>query len=166
MDKLLNKSVISILSNNLRARPAREQRMIFIMCLVVAGGILWSWFNWQSKENVRLDRVLPQARARLAVMQDASAEITRLRAQAKPAAKAANQIVESLQASAKTLQLNLNIRSIDGGLVQISGNGVNFDAWISWLAQIQQAQPVRLATADIAREAKGVRIEAQLSTGK
>lgn len=158
----LNKPIISVLRDLFMARHARERRLILAMCSVVAVGLLWSWFSWQHKENERLDRALPQARARLASMQDASAEITRLRAQAKPAQIPTAQHIESLQASARTLQLNLNIRSIEGGMIQVSGNGVNFDAWISWLAQAQGTQSLRLANADIAQEANGVRIEAQL----
>lgn len=162
MATLANQPILSILRNHYLTRPAREKRLILAMCAVVCAGILWSWFSWQSKENARLDRALPQARARLAAMQDASAEITRLRAQAKPSQAAPAQLIESLNASARPLQLNLNIRPVEGGTLQVSGSGVNFDAWISWIAQAQSTHSLRLASADIAPEAKGVRIEAQL----
>jgi len=164
MNRSSAQSLISVARSYYLARAPRERRMIVIMLGVVSLAIFWSWFQWQNKENARLDHELPQARARLANMQDASAEITRLRATAPMPQPTTAQILDSLQSSARTLQLNLNIRSIDNGLIQVSGSGVSFDTWVVWLAKAQSSYAARLSSADITQEAKGVRIEAQLST--
>lgn len=163
MASVVKETLLPLVRKHYSTRPPREKRMILAMCAVVGAGILWACFSWQSKENTRLDRSLPQARARLASLQDAAAEITRLRAQAKPAAAPLTQLIDTLNASARAQQLNVTIRSVDSGTVQVSGSGVNFDVWITWAADLHLNQGLQLTTADIAPEASGVRVEAQFS---
>ncbi|WP_018608753.1 type II secretion system protein GspM [Uliginosibacterium gangwonense] len=166
MDSTLTHPVIAKLRTRYMAYSLRERRLILIMCTVVGAGLLWSWFAWQSHENTRLDKVLPQSRARLASLQDASAEITRLKAKPPLTQTSPAQLVDALQASAQAMQLSLSIRNIDGGLVQVSGKEVSFDIWISWLAKVQQTLGMRLASADVVREGNNVRVESQLSSGQ
>lgn len=154
----------------LRARfltlAPREQKLVLLMSLVVGAALLWVWFSWQIKENARLDRALPQARAQLASMQDASAEITRLRAKSRLTPATGKALLDNLQAAARAQQLNLDIHSVENGWLQVSGTAISFDAWINWLAQVQGNQGLVLSHAGIVREARGVRIEAQLTTGR
>lgn len=166
MDSTLTHPVITKLRTRYMAYSLRERRLILIMCVVVGAGLLWGWFAWQHHENIRLDKALPQGRARLASLQDAAAEITRLKAKPPLTQPAPAQLVDALQASAQAMQLSLSIRSIDGGLVQVSGKEVSFDVWISWLAKVQQTFGMRLASADVVREGAHVRIESQLSSGQ
>ncbi|MBK9220229.1 MAG: type II secretion system protein M [Uliginosibacterium sp.] len=166
MASIVKESLLPLVRKHYATRPLREKRLILAMCAVIGAGILWACFSWQSKENTRLDRSLPQARARLSSLQDAAAEITRLRAQAKPAPAPMTQLLDTLNASARAQQLNVTIRSVDSGTVQVSGSGVNFDTWIAWAADLHLTQGLQLTTADIAPEAKGVRIEAQFSAAR
>lgn len=166
MNNALNSPLITQLRSRYTACSPRERRMIQVMLIVVCGGLLWSWFMWQLHENARLDKALPEGRARLASLQDASAEITRLRALPKTPQIRPAQIVEALSASAQSMQLSLNIRIIDSGLIQVSAKGINFDMWVNWLAKAQQTQGVRLSSADLNTEGKTVSLEAQLSIGQ
>jgi len=166
MDSTLTHPVITKLRTRYMAYSLRERRLILIMCVVVGAGLLWSWFAWQQRENTRLDKALPQAQAQLASLQDAAAEITRLKAKPPLMQPSAAQLVDALQASALAMQLNLSIRSIDGGLIQVSGQELSFDMWVSWLAKVQQTFGMRLASADVVREGNHVRVESQLSSGQ
>lgn len=153
---------------SLRARfqnlAPREQKLVLIMLAVIGVALLWACFAWQLKENARLDKALPQARAQLARMQDAAAEITRLRAKGKPAQATGKILLESLQAAAHGHGLELELQGAENGLVRISGKAQNFDAWVAWLGQVQREQGLSPVYADIAQEPQGIRIEAQLSS--
>jgi len=152
---------------SLRARfqnlAPREQKLVLIMLAVIGAALLWACFTWQLKENARLDKALPQARAQLARMQDAAAEITRLRVKGKPAQSTGKVLLESLQAAAQVHGLALEVQGAENGLVRISGKALYFDAWVAWLGQIQREQGLLPVYADIALEPQGLRIEAQLS---
>lgn len=152
---------------SLRARfqdlAPREQKLVLIMLAAIGAALLWACFAWQLKENGRLDKALPQARAQLARMQDAAAEITRLRAKGKPTPATGKVLLESLQAAARIHGLALEVQGAENGLVRISGKAQDFDAWVAWLGQIQREQGLLPVYADISLEPQGIRIEAQLS---
>lgn len=165
MNPVNTNSPIAILQQKYLSLSNREKRLAWIMCVVVGLAAVVSWYQWQASANTKLDRSLPAARAQLAALQDASAEITRLRAQAKTPEVSTPQLIESLSAAASSLSLNLKIRQVEGGTIQVSGTGVDFDAWIVWAAQAQSTNTLRITAADIMPEANGVRLEAQLTQG-
>lgn len=146
-------------------RNPREQRMVCAMVLVVGVAILWSLIDWQRSETARLDKAIPSAQAQVKTMQEHAAELARLRSQpTKPAFNAA-QVLVQLQSSASAQKLALTIKD-EGSRIVISGEGIDFDHWVPWLANAQSTHGLKASSLQASGENGAEKVQAILEPAK
>jgi type II secretory pathway component PulM len=141
---------------------ARERNMLVIGSALICLTLLWLLFGWQASTNKELDTAIPRAGAQLARMQTESAELARLRGLPTPEAANLSHLVSILVDSAAARGLTLTVRN-DGNQLVVSGKGISFDKWTTWLAETQRINAVRLAYLDVTQTPGGQQIEARLA---
>jgi type II secretory pathway component PulM len=141
---------------------ARERNMLVIGSALISLTLLWLLFGWQASTNRELDTAIPRAGAQLARMQTESAELARLRGLPTPEAANLAHLVSTLVESAAARGLTLTVRN-DGNQLVVSGKGISFDKWTTWLAETQRINAVRLAYLDVTQTPGGQQIEARLA---
>jgi type II secretory pathway component PulM len=155
-------SIRAQLDEALSRLNARERNMLLGGALLIVLTLLWLLFGWQAKTRRELDVAIPRASAQLARMQSESAELARLRGLSPPPAANLAQLTTTLGSSAAARGLTLNVRN-DGNQLVISGKGVSFDSWTTWLADTQRSNAIRLTYLDVAQTPSGQQLEARLA---
>jgi type II secretory pathway component PulM len=145
-------SVVNTLRAAWQARPAREQRALKLMGLVLALALLAqsAWMAWQGGERLRQQwPVRAQELARLKLAHD------ELRQPQMPAAAAlAGDALESaLRPEAKALAADLSLRRSGPRRFVLEGES-DFNALVEWLAQVQQHYGLRVAASEMQRVAE------------
>lgn len=117
--------------------------LVFILCLGF-------WLPMQREIN-RLRTAVPQARTQLAQMRLDSTQIVQLRASGVSAASGGN-ILARLEQSATARGLKQNITRMEPegtSNARVALDGVNFDALVGWLADLQSQGGLRVEKATL-----------------
>ncbi len=135
-----------------RSRAPRERFVLAAgsALLLLALGIAYGWLPMQ-REVAQLQQVLPQLRVQARQLQQDAQEVARLKAQ--PAVtREAGSLVLAVEQRALATGLRERIESItpqDASHVRVVLPQVAFDAWISWLGELQTSHGVRVESAHI-----------------
>lgn len=150
---------------------ARERRTISLGAAVLLAGLGYA-FLWQplAQDRARLRAALPGLRAQAAQFQSAGEEAQRLKAvaTANPSAQTGLQQVLEQSASAAGLQKMLErIAPESADRATLTLNGVNFDKWVGWQAQLQTVHHIRLESCVIETNTQTglVKIQAVVARG-
>lgn len=135
-----------------RSRAPRERFTLAAgsVLLVLALGFAYGWLPMQ-REVAQLKQALPQLRVQAQQLQQDAQEVARLKTQ--PAVvREAGSLVLTVEQRAQAMGLRERIESItpqDAGRVRVVLPQVAFDAWISWLGDLQASHGVRVDSARI-----------------
>lgn len=153
-----------------RSRAPRERLILGggSALLVLALGFAYAWLPKQ-RDAAQLRQALPQLRAQAQQLQQDAQEVARLKAQ--PAVtQEAGSLVRAVEQGALTSGLRERIESItpqDASHVRVVLPQVTFDAWTSWLGELQTSHGIRVESARIEAtdEAGMVSVDAVLTGG-
>jgi general secretion pathway protein M len=135
-----------------RSRAPRERFVLAagLTLLMLALGIAYGWLPMQ-REVTQLRQALPQLRVQARQLQQDAQEVARFKMQ--PAVtREAGSLVLAVEQRALATGLRERIESItpqDASHVRVVLPQVAFDAWISWLGELQTNHGVRVESAHI-----------------
>ncbi len=130
-----------------------RERGIIVTGTVIAVVLLFYTLAWlpMQRDLERLRVSVPKARAQLALMQVQARQVARLRTRASSTVDTGN-LLTRLERSALERGLRESITRMepdDNDSARLSLDGVNFNTLLSWLADLQQQNGVRAASATI-----------------
>jgi len=132
----------------------KEQSILAVLFFVILCLLIYAFIWWPVQHGrERLNRVIPDKKSKLMLMQSHAREIERLREQFN-SIKINNGGLKSLiEVSAKVNGLTLNhvpdTENFDANLLKITLSQVSFDAWFKWIESLQSQYHVRVQTCQI-----------------
>ena len=135
-----------------QARNAREKKVLIFCVLFLLLVFLYAYV-WQPGEQAitRLDEILPQMRAKAALMHQQASEISQLQKHRRTQYQSTD-LKSEIDASAQNhhLHASLSLLSVDNaGAAHLILNSISFNAWIRWLDALQQENHLRLESSHI-----------------
>ncbi len=132
----------------------KERSLLTILFLVVICSLIYA-FIWLpvQHDRERLNRAIPEKKAKLLLMRSQAADIERLRGQFSTLRSQTGGLKAAIEVSAKVSGLTLNYAPTDQNTgdnrLKVALMQVSFDTWLKWVESLQSQHHVRVQSCQI-----------------
>ncbi len=127
----------------------KEQSLLAALFFIVICLLIYA-FIWLPVQHgrERLNRVIPEKKAKLVLMRSQAADIERLRGQFNALRSSSGGLKAAIEVSAKVSGISLNYaptdQNSDVNRLKVALMQVSFDTWLKWVESLQSQHHIRL----------------------